>query len=261
MLRPGDVASFRESGFVVLPRAFDPGPLTREMDRSFADGLVAGRGENAGSGGVTFRCVPMTCALTPESVALIETLAGAAADLLGRAVLPVRAKGTLYRGNSGWHRDSDLGIPSIGFVAYLESLTAERGALRVQPGSHREPPGDAALRRPFAEGLAIETEPGDVIAFDEHLVHGSTGGGARRQWRIDFIGDPLDRTEEASVRSYFARIFDTGWDGGYDVERFPSYGPSWRSADQPWTERLRELGAYDVADAQEDAVRAKQRRG
>ena len=105
------------------------------------------------------------------------------------------------------------------------------------------------LARPFDAGEAIETQPGDVIAFDEHLVHGSTGGGARRQWRIDFIVDPIGAEEEAKVRAYFARIYDAGWDGGYDVERYPSYGNHWRSANRPWTERLGALGAYDLADA------------
>ena len=56
-------------------------------------------------------------------------------------------------------------------------------------------------------GHAVETEPGDVIAFDEHLVHGSHGGGGRRQWRVDFVLDPQSAEERARVLEYFAAIF------------------------------------------------------
>jgi hypothetical protein len=169
-------------------------------------------------------------------------------------VLPLRAKGTRYGGSSGWHSDSELDVPSIGFVAYLEPVEAHNGALRVQPGSHRSGPTDDAAR-PVAEGEALETAPGDVIAFDEHLVHGSSGGFSRRQWRVDFLIDPLDAQEETLVRDYFGRIYAIGWDGGYHADRYPSYGSAWRNANRPWTQRLRELGVYDLADAQEAHMR------
>jgi hypothetical protein len=81
---------------------------------------------------------------TPASVALADELANAAALAAGRAVLPGRAKGTPYVGESATHSDSDVNIPSIGFVAYLESLQAGRGALNVVPGSHRGAPATKA---------------------------------------------------------------------------------------------------------------------
>lgn len=230
------------------------------MNRSFTDGFRASTVAKIGSGGVEFRYLPMMCERTPASLSLLDALAGPATQLLGRAVIPVRAKGTRYFGRSAWHKDSDLDVPSVGFVTYLESLDARSGALRVQPGSHRgeaaELPDGAPVQGSPAHTEAIETEPGDVIVFDEHLTHGSVGGHARRQWRVDFVADPVDDDEEARVRAYLARIYQVGWDGGYDVDRYPSYGPHWRRASRPWTERLRELGAYELADAQEDVVRA-----
>ena len=78
-----------------------------------------------------------------------------------------------------------------------------------------------------------------MIVFDEHIRHGSAGGRERRQWRVDFVVDPAGAEETATVYGYFARIFDPGWDGGYDAVRYPSYGEFWCSRARPWTERLR----------------------
>ena len=67
-------------------------------------------------------------------------------------------------------------------------------------------------------GLAIETEPGDVIVFDEHPIH--------------------------------------GWDGGYDADLYPTYGPHWRSSCRPWLARLDQLGAHDAAAEEERALKS-----
>jgi hypothetical protein len=109
--------------------------------------------------------------------------------------------------------------------------------------------------------MALETRPGDVIAFDEHLVHGSVGGTVRHQWRVDFVADPVGPTEEALVRETFAQLFDPDWDAGDDVDRFPSYGRHWQALDRPWTERLRSLGVYDLAARHASNVRARAIRG
>jgi len=193
----------------------------------------------------------MMCERTPVSLALVDALAAPAAELLGRRALPVRAKATRYFGGSDWHRDCELDVASVGLVAYLEPLTADSGALRVQPGSHADPTAPVAT----GAGTALATQPGDLIAFDEHLVHGSDGGHDRRQWRVDFVADPEDAAEADRLRTYFSLIYPVDWDGGYDVDRFPSYGRYWMRANRPWTERLRALGVYGYADAQEHAVR------
>ncbi len=254
------VRQFRATGFLVLRGAFDPAPLSDEIDRSLSDGLRSPEAAIKFES-VEVRYLPMMCERTPVSLSLLDAFAGPAAQLLGRPVLPMRAKGSRYIGDSAWHRDSDLDVPSIGFVAYLESLDGGNGALRVQPGSHRdasaELPSDVEGRGSIAHTETLETEAGDVIAFDEHLAHGSVGGEIRPQWRVDFVADPADDYEEALVRSYFSRLFQADWDCGYDVDRYPNYDPHWRKRGRPWTERLRELGAYDLADAQEDAVRAQ----
>ena len=236
------IALFRDDGYAVLRDAFDPAELSAEVDDALSNGLRADGDVKAGSGGVEFRSVVMMCEKTTVSLALLDALAGLAAQLLGRRVLPGRAKGTRYFGASGFHADSDVAIPSLGFLAYLEALDATSGALRVVPGSHR--PERAANS---SEAVTLATKPGDLIVFDEHLTHGSVGGAVRRQWRVDFVADPIDSAEHAMVRATFERLFDPSWDGGDDVDRYPSYGPHWQALDRPWTARLRALGVYDLA--------------
>jgi hypothetical protein len=245
---------FRESGFVVLRGAFDPAPLSVEIDRAFAEGLWPGVGAHVisqGTGDVSFRYLPMMCERTPVSLELLDRFAIVAAQLLGRDVLPGRAKGSRYYGDTGWHRDSENSLATMGFLAYLEPLRTRTGALRVLPGSHE----DLSVTLPPSFGSdndvsdhAIQTEPGDVIAFDEHLIHGSQGGNERRQWRVDFVVDPGSSEEEARAQEYFAQIFPNGQrKPSYDASIYPSYGPYWQTLDRPWTARLYELGVYQRA--------------
>jgi hypothetical protein len=246
-----DADAFRADGFVVLRGAIDPAPLSEEVDRALADGLPGSFRADV-AGGISGRYLPLMNERTPVSLGLLDHLAPVTARLLGRPVLPLRAKCVLYFGAADWHRDSTLDVASVGFAAYLEPLDATNGALRVRPGSHRTADStDVSI-----DGRALPTEPGDVIVFDEHLWHASRNGRDRRQWRVDYVVDPATAAEEATVREYFAATYAPDWDGGYDVDRFPSYGPHWRSLDRPWIERLRALGAYDLAAAEEAYARS-----
>jgi hypothetical protein len=243
-----DVARFQLQGFVVLHAAIDPMPISAEVDRvgrtafGQADGF---RTLAQGSGTVTFRYAPMMCERTPVSIGLVDQCADLARELLGRDVVPGRAKATWYDGDTGWHRDSLHRITSVGVVTYFEPLHARTGALRIVPGSHIDPE-QPIPERAIERSVALETEPGDVIVFDEHLIHGSIGGRRRRQWRVDFLVDPRDDDELAAASAWFDQsIPDERNDPGYDAASYPSYGHYWRSLDRPWTERLRELGVYE----------------
>ncbi|MES2643165.1 MAG: phytanoyl-CoA dioxygenase family protein [Myxococcota bacterium] len=263
-MTPADRAHFHTFGFVVLRGAFDPGPLSAELDRALRDG-VSVRFDVAG-GAIGARYVPMMAeAHTPVSLSLLDQLAAPAAALLGAPVLPSRAKGVLYHGAAGWHVDSAQDVASVGLAAYLEPLDASNGALRVVPGSHRPELGAAVARfladHPDATlpGLPIPTEPGDIIAFDEHLYHASWGGRDRRQWRIDYVADPVDRTDvtEAALRAWYEGQYAPDWDGGYDVDRYPSYGEVWRASGRPCLARLEALGAHAAAAAEEAYARSR----
>ena len=248
-----DRAAFADDGFVVLRGAIDPAPLRAEIAAALAAGFRGPGARNVSAeAGIEFRYLPMMVASTPVSLGLLRRFTAVAEELLGRAVLPGRTKGVEYHGASGWHRDSELPVASVGFLTYLEPLAAATGALRVVPGSHQR--NDAAT----AGAVAIDTAPGDVIILDEHLLHASEGGGVRLQWRVDFVARPTTAAEEEVVRRYYGGNFSPDWDGGYDVDAFPTYGPHWRAiCDAEVGAELARLGAYAGAEAEESAVRRR----
>ena len=190
-MRNGDRHELIEVGYVVLRRFFDHHPLVAELDRALKDGTSALQPPqlfSVGGDTVSLRYLPMMCERTPQSLDLARTLAPVAEELLGRGALPGRAKGTEYSSDTSWHRDSEHDIQSVGCLAYLDRLTAASGALRVLPRSHQDRtrilPDDAG-----DAGLVIETDPGDVIVFDEHLVTAPVVGanGANGGWTSSSI--------------------------------------------------------------------------
>jgi hypothetical protein len=257
-----------------MRQAFDPEPLAREFDAALATGFPDRPASlTSEEAGIWFQYLPMMCERTPISLDLVDRFATVAQALIERPVLPVRAKGTRYIGNAGWHRDTEHDITSLGFACYLEPLVAESGALRLLPGSHRPPFAHAVARfldgyadppdppaRASAEqlpGVVAETNPGDAIVFDEHLYHASQGGAIRRQWRVDYIAAPADEEERAASAAYLESIFSPEWDGGYDVNRFPTYGEYWRRSRPQWHATLDALGACAAAEAEELAARSR----
>jgi hypothetical protein len=256
---------FQTSGFLVLREFFDPVLLAREMDSVLEDAFSSAS-PAFHYDGIHFQYVPMMTARTPESLVLLDRLAVVAERVLGGPVIPTRAKAIRYFGSTPWHVDSVLPVASIGFIAYLEPLDAENGALRVLLGSHLPERGNA-VRALGGNGMpatalpseVIATEPGDMILLDEHIFHSSSGGEMRRQWRVDFLRDPVDAAARNNTVAYFSNIYALTWSGGYDVDRYPSYGADWIASQRPSVERLAALGVYDMASRQEAFVRAQLR--
>jgi hypothetical protein len=128
---------------------------------------------------------------------------GIFASLLGEDYCYLGSDGNFYVGDTGWHSDTDWsgrmrGKPPRVFykmALYLDPLTRETGALRVIPGSHLYGdryaealqervgrsseqfgiPGDAI------PAVALETEPGDVVLFNQNTKHSAWGGSKRRR--------------------------------------------------------------------------------
>ena len=254
------VESFRAFGFAVLRQFFDPGPLAIEVDRVLSAGLLR---QPPHGGEIRFEYVPMMTAETPASLSLLDRLEVVAEALFDRPVLPTRAKGTRYSGETPWHVDSDLAVASLGCLAYLEPTAAD-SALRLVPGSHHQRFNEAVRRlcaaRPrdvLLPAHLVATEPGDVILMDEHVLHAAFGGSVRRQWRVDYLGVPVGVEESVLAKSYFDSLYHREWDGGYDVDRFPSYGPDWRCSNRAAVARLQALGVYEAAAAQEAFIRSR----
>ncbi len=243
---------FHFFGFVILPEFFDPQPLSSELDIALREGATADFGEQGVARG---RFAPMMSEHTPHSLALLHSLAPLAADLLRRDALPTRAKGVLYHRETSWHTDSTGEPPSIGAAAYLEELSSKNGALNVVPGSHRAPTStkmqEALAAKQELPGYPVETNPGDVILFDEKIFHASKGGSNRRQWRVDFTIDPKTPEEHAAVTRYYQSIFQDAARKSYNAEKYPSYSAHWKSSTQPFIDRLAQLGVYQMAEASE----------
>ena len=258
-----DQCYFKTFGFIVLRQFFEARPLAEEIDQVLHDGLPAAP-DVLQYGEIRFQYVPMMSATTPASLALLDRTAVVASTLLGCAVIPTRAKAVRYFGNTPWHVDSILPLESIGFAAYLEPVGLDHGALRVLPASHRRDLSSAlcefgaiGMTATTLPSFAVATEPGDMIAFDEHLFHSSFGGDVRRQWRIDFVCDPVGADAERLTKEYFQGIYPADWHGSYDVDRYPSYSDHWRKSGRPSAARLESLGVYELAATQETLVRSK----
>jgi hypothetical protein len=245
----------RSYGYAVIPDAFDPAEITAEVVWAITTGCKAGFHLETAGLTVSASYVPMTTAETSASLSLLLSGAPIARKLLGRAVVPFRAKGTVYSHQTSWHRDTELDVSAVSILAYLDPLNANTGALRVLPESHLTPRVPASKERSCREVLS--TRPGDLIILDERTLHSSAGGKIRRQWRADYVAVPDTPEEETVLKAYAAGIFSPGWDGGYDVTRFPSFGCGLLNAlGAKETVVLRQSGALTAAEAEENYIRA-----
>jgi len=123
----------------------------------------------------------------PKIDAVISGLLGADFNYLG-------GDGNYYTGDTQWHSDGwhDLG-KYLKVALYLDPVTSTTGCLRVIPGTHRVDIKDWAARKARTSqelwGIAqsqvpsipLESNPGDVVAFNHNLMHASFGGNSRRR--------------------------------------------------------------------------------
>ena len=197
MLTTDQVDHFRTFGFTVLCGylADRTSALRAEADAAIRDAYAATYHERV-IDGISGHYLPMASRLTPVSASLVcdePRFADAAEQLLGGPVIPECPEGVLYFAEAGWQTDDGIGVRGVKFAAYFEQLTAATGALRLVPGSHHpgqnarlaayskrrgratDDAGFAAYQARFPGYLAA-TSPGDVIAFDLHTWHASSGG-------------------------------------------------------------------------------------
>jgi hypothetical protein len=145
-------------------------------------------------------------------------IAGIAASLLGDDFNYMGSDGNYYAGDSGWHSDGFEQDYRVKVALYLDPLTRETGCLRVIPGSHL--PGDRygdwlqeqvgrsqerwGIPGREVPAVALETQPGDVVCFNQNTKHASFGGGQRRRmFTLNFARRfPEERLQE--LRDYCA---------------------------------------------------------
>jgi hypothetical protein len=274
MVTDQQVDHYRTFGFVVL-RGYlnqrETAALGQELDGALRDAFGAHFHQRPSMGGIEGHYLPMMSRQrTPISLALVEDarFLGAARRLLDGQVLPTYAEGVLLFGQAGFHCDDGTGSQGVKFVAYLEPLTAQTGALRLMPGSQhpdfaaslqgwqrRNPALDAEGLRRQLTGMpchVAETRPDDVIAFDWHTWHASIGGIDRRQWTVGYAKDPATTEETRRFRDFFESVVPDG-DEPYDHAAYPCYDQHWLVADPDHperaalTQRMGELGLFGIA--------------
>ncbi|MGH9224952.1 MAG: phytanoyl-CoA dioxygenase family protein [Acidimicrobiales bacterium] len=276
MFSTQEIAHFRAFGFVVRRGCFDPAEaaqLKAEVGAGIGDafGGVGTDDDPEGTGGIRGDYLPLSVDRAPLSQALIADdprLFQGSVELLGGPTVPTVPIATCFTSNAGWHADDGRGVGGVKFIAYLERRTAGTGALRVLPGTHepayqartgeywsRDPAGQGFDPWPVP-GIALETEPGDVIAFDRHLFHSSDGGHNRLAWTIEYLPWPGlgDRDRIDLVRRVV--VDAAGYDHeGYDRDRWPTWrewvaGARGIPSRECAVQRLRLLGVLGEGDPQ-----------
>ncbi|MDE2846665.1 MAG: phytanoyl-CoA dioxygenase family protein [Gemmatimonadota bacterium] len=141
----------------------------------------------------------------PVLSSLIDDLRvnGIFSSLLGDDFVYLGSDGNFYVDDTRWHSDTDWSGKMRGappriyykMAFYLDPLTRESGALRVIPGSHRwgdayadsleiqirESPEKWGIEGWEVPAVALETQPGDVVVFNQNTKHSAWGGGDRRR--------------------------------------------------------------------------------
>jgi hypothetical protein len=201
MLAEEQIEYFRAFGFLVLVGALDGvtlGGLIEEVDAAIA----AAGPRDAESGGVTGHYIP--AGDRQASAELVRRFQPLAEELLGREVFPIAAHEILFFAEAWWHVDVGPDVPALKVAAYLETLDAQNGALRVIPGTQLIPQGElGALHRMNPHQVpcyVIESKPGDVIFFHAHLWHAALNGRDRRQWSVEYFAFPASERERSELR-------------------------------------------------------------
>lgn len=274
MLDQQHIAHFRAFGFVVLRGLLsreEVAVLRAEVRTALADafGGIGTDDDPDGTGGIRGDYLPLSVDRAPLSQALIADdprLYQGSSELLGSPTVPTAPLATCFTSNAGWHTDQGPDVGGVKFLAHLQPRAGRSGALRVVPGSHH--PGYAtrlaAYRAldPACQGLSewpwpcevLTTRPGDVVAFDLHLLHSSVGGTRRLAWSIEYFPWP-GLADPGRCRAVGALVTDASNvdDGRYDPERWPTWREWVRGAPASASratavQRLRLLGVLSDAD-------------
>ena len=265
---------FDEFGFLVFRQLFssdEVATIQREAQATF-DEIYAGERE----GGTHGRWVALLGPSSPFHASLLEDerFYGIASGLFDESIIGQNVDMLEWNANTGWHRDLDVtGNTGIKLICYMEPLTLETGSLRVIPGSHIEPhsndiPEGDPVRIPsdgdymaiirdlevrsgdaMLPPAAVETNPGDVVAFAVPLLHASFGGRRGRRFGASLYWYPSVTAEQAEARRREAAIIQDNHRKMFNYpEDAPYCHPHWIAAAEGnpirsrWVECLRDLG-------------------
>ena len=180
--------------------------------------------------------------------------------------------------------EPEMGHGRIKIALYLDAVARDTGCIRFIPGSHRLPlhddlrplkmwrtlqtiaegrQGEEALKpyieqgldpdkpvfgveQPDLPGYAVESQPGDVVFFEQHLYHGSWGGRTgRRMFTLNYFANPTTREQVDALKDMHEKSV-----GGMQAlqyrKRDGAHEEAFLDSDRPRIKRmagkLRELG-------------------
>ena len=245
MLSSEQISFFDTFGYLVFRGLFSAQEM-EVIDRAFEDVMAEDRVGQAYRGDKRHSvaaCAEMRPAL--RAVIEDDRIYGAMEDLLGPDLIWLGSDGNYYTGDTAWHSDGTvMDMGRIKVALYLDPVSRDTGCLRFIPGSHKMPLHEElqALRvertkqtiqegRNDAEALdkyrdkgidvdaqafdtapdelpayAAESQPGDVVMFDENLYHASFGGKTgRRMFTMCYANVPASESAEAFLRRSYGR--------------------------------------------------------
>ena len=214
MLTQEQINHFDAFGFIILRSVFTHAEITALNDE-FERGLNAAYADTPFDGSerhwdiLTGSNTPFFASL-PEDPRYYEV----AEQLFGDDCFPIASDANRYTGNTGWHPDHFIDVSKdtfgIKIAHYLDPVDTETGALRVVPGSHRDPLYTNLEKRIKAKETEdirdipcyiCKSEPGDLVAFDLRLWHASYGGSSgRRMCTVCYYVSPKGPEEEKGLR-------------------------------------------------------------
>ena len=192
-------------GFLVFPGLLNDriDRITEEFEATFT--MHGGGHAGHAHDGTARSCIVPFIDQTEYLSSLVDDprIDGIFTSLMGEDYNYLGSDGNFYVGSTGWHSDTDWsgrmrGKPPRTFykmALYLDPVTAISGALRVIPGSYRYDDSFAqglqnALKKPEdtlgitgdqVPAIALESNPGDVVVFNQATKHSSWGGSNRRR--------------------------------------------------------------------------------
>ena len=222
-LTPHQIQYFETFGFLVRRGVFTPEEVAR-MNDEFDRRLASIQNAKYFDEERLFDNWPNRNPETPYIASLLEDprIYVPAEQLVGEDSVPVHSNANSYRKDTPWHADTDVrDLLMVKNVMYLQASDAEHGALRLIPGSHRNPLFDelhligldssfgkescflkeSGMRGDEIPAYVFCSNPGDVITFNELTWHAAFGGYEdRRTCTFNFFRNPKTVVEQASMR-------------------------------------------------------------
>ena len=242
------VTFFETFGYLAFPGIFDAEveTITAEFERIWAD---HGGGHNRQIHDHQRRSALVPFIDQSEYLsALLDDprVDNVASTLLGDDYNYEASDGNFYVGDTNWHSDgfARMKYRFLKFAFYLDPVTRETGCLRVIPGSHRR--GDAyaeALQQIMASSqsgstadelgisgrdvpaVALESQPGDMVMFNQDLKHASYGGGTRRRMFTINMSQRFDDDDLAALRKDISSLVRFWAERAYGETMINTAGP------------------------------------